>query len=87
MLDIILELILEGAIGVVDSKKIPIAIRIPVALLLLLFIYGTYGLLIYVGKATNSIALRIIGILLIVIFTVLIISKVKQHKNKQERIL
>ena len=39
------------------------------------------------GKATESIALSIIGILLNVIFTVLIISKVKQHKNKQERIL
>lgn len=87
MLDIILELVLDGAIGVVGSKKIPIAIRIPVALILLLFIYGTCGLLIYVGKATNSIALSIIGILLIAIFTVLIISKVKQYKNKQERIL
>ena len=84
MLDIIFELILNGAIEAVGSKKVPIAFRIALALVLLIFIYGVCGLLIYVGIETGNMALAVLGVLLLVIFTVLIISKVKNHKPKEE---
>lgn len=82
MLDIILELILNGAFEAVGSKKVPIVFRIVLALILLTFIYGVCGLLIYVGIETSNIALAVMGILLLVVFTLLIISKVRNHKQK-----
>ena len=84
MLDIIFELILNGAIEAVGSKKVPIVFRIALALVLLIFIYGVCGLLTYVGIETGNTALAVLGVLLLVIFTVLIISKVKNHKQKEE---
>lgn len=82
MLDIILEIILNGAIEAVGSKKVPIAFRVTLALILLVFIYGVCGLLIYVGVEASNVALDALGVLLIVVFTVLIILKVKKLKPK-----
>ena len=79
IIEIILELILDGMIEATGSKKVPMPIRIGLGILLAAIIIGVCGLLLYVGIASGSILLIIISVVLLVAATVWIYSKVKRR--------
>lgn len=80
IIELILELILEGTIEISSNKKVPKWIRYPLILILILFvsivIIGIFILGIYIYKE-NAIA----SLILIIISIILLISGVVKFKN------
>ncbi len=82
LLEIIVEIILEGAMEASSSKKVPLPARIFLAVVL----FGLYafisGVLVVVGLQNDSPLIVVIGILLFVFFTVGILFKVWKIKKR-----
>ena len=80
-IELILELILEGAVEATGSKKVPILVRIILAAMILALIFGVCGLLIYIGVDTGNMGLMVLGATIAVVFIVLAIVKIRKHKK------
>lgn len=57
IIEVVLELVLDGAIEAAGSKKVPMPIRILAAGIVLVIALGLIGLLFWVGVDSNSTAL------------------------------
>ena len=69
MVDVILDLILEGTFGVAKSKRVPFPIRILSAGLILLFFLGIVGFLFWNGVRSKKGFLIALGILFLIGFS------------------
>ena len=67
VIEIVLELILDGMIEAIGSKKVPMPIRIGLVVLLAAIVVGVCGLLLYVGISSGSLLLIIISIVLLLL--------------------
>ncbi len=81
-IELILELILDGAIEAAGSKKMPMPVRIILAVVILALIFGVCGLLIYIGIDTGNAGLTVLGTAIAVVFIVLAIVKIRKHKKQ-----
>jgi biotin transporter BioY len=81
--EIVLEIVLEGAVEAAGSRKTPMLVRILLAALILLVFLGTAGLVLWVGMASENAALAVLGIILLALVGIFVFSKVKQFRNRR----
>ena len=84
ILEIIFELLFEGAAHVAGSKKVPKWIRYPLAIIILLFIAAIIGLILWIGISSlkENIFGGIIAILIGLVLLVCGVMKLKKYYNE-----
>ena len=80
--EILFELIVEGSIGAVGDKKVPIPIRILAAVLLFLIFGTVVGALIYIGISEGSWILIVVGAVIGLLIVFAVWKTVKKHRGK-----
>ena len=80
-IELILELILDGAIEAAGSKRVPMPVRIILASMILALVFGVCGLLVYIGVDIGNAGLIVLGTAIIVVFIILAIVKIRKHKK------
>lgn len=83
ILEILFELIVEGSIGAVGDKKIPIPIRISAAVFLLLLFGAVVGAFIYIGISEGSWIAVAAGIAIALITVFAIWRTVRKHRDNR----
>ncbi len=83
ILEILFELIVEGSIGAVGDKKIPVPIRILAAVFLLLLFGAVVGTLIYIGISEGSWIAIVAGIAIVLITVFVIWRTVRKHRDNR----
>jgi len=81
IIELILDLVLNGAAEAVDCKKAPIWIRILSAIIILAVVIGFGGLLIWSGVNEGKLVLILLGIGVFVLFAMLGIYKVIKYRK------
>ena len=84
IIEIILELILDGMVEAAGSKKVPMPIRIALGSFLALLVLALFGLLLYVGISSGSIVLIALSAVLIVASIIWATVKIKAFKARQK---
>ena len=85
IIEVVLELVLDGAIEAAGSKKIPMPVRILAAGIILVFALGLIGLLFWVGMDSGSTGLMILAAVLLVIFGGWVIFSARRHNRKASK--
>lgn len=62
LLELVLEIVMEGAIGAAGSRQVPLPVRLVLGGLLLALLLGLSGLLVWVGLDTGRWLLAALGI-------------------------
>ena len=83
LLELILEIILEGAATAADSRRVPLPVRILMAGLLLLFFGGIAGLLLWTGIGSGNWGLTALGILFLTGFGALVYVRVRRIRKRR----
>lgn len=81
IMELLLEIILDGALESITERKIPLLIRIFAALVLLVFYLGFGGCLLYIGISKKDGMFTGISIFLFLMITCLIIKKCKELRR------
>ena len=81
ILEIVFDFIVEGAIQAVDCKRVPMFVRVLSAAVIMVLLFGVCGFLIGIGISEGENILIVLGVGLFVVFAVLAIYKVIQHKK------
>lgn len=81
ILEILIELILEGTMEASKNKKVPKIIRYPLIFLIVLLFIGVIGLIFFTGILAYQRINKICGILLIIIAIILFISSIIRFRN------
>lgn len=84
ILEICMEIILEGAETAVTEKKFPFWFRVTAAVFLLLFYMGFVGLLFYIGIRNESIIITGIAVFILVIIAAAIVKKYKEIGHRSQ---
>lgn len=82
LLDILLSIIVDGAVVAVEDKRTPLWVRILLAAALLIFFLGLSGLLIGAGLGTGNLPLTALGVLFLLGSAVLVVHKLRKRKRK-----
>lgn len=82
IIEVVLELILDGAIEAAGSKKVPMPIRILAAGIVLVFALGLICLLFWVGLDSGSTGLMILAAVLLAIFSGWVFFVVRRHNRE-----
>lgn len=80
ILELILEIVLDGVIEAAGNEKVPKKIRIILAAVTFPFVFGICGLLIYVGIRTEEFLLIIIGTVLLMGFMIMVAQKYRARE-------
>ena len=83
IIEVVLELILDGMVEAANSKTEPMPIRIGVAAILGLLVLALFGLLLWVGISSGSVLLIVLSVVLLVACIAWVCFKVKKHKIKK----
>ena len=83
IIEVVLELILDGMVETASSKKVPMPIRIALAAILGLLVLTLFGLLLWVGISSGSALLIVLAVVLLAACIAWVFFKVKKHKNKK----
>ena len=83
IIELIFDLVLNGAAELVDYKKAPMIVRILSAVIILAVVIVFCGLLIGAGINKEEIVLILLGIGLFVLFVIGVIYKIIQYKKKK----
>lgn len=81
ILDLIFEIILEGAVEALGCKKVPMLWRVLLAGVLAAFFGGLLGLMFFIGIQRGNILLLIMSPVLFAGLAVLVVLKVKRHRK------
>ena len=82
MIEVVLELVLDGAIEAAGCKKVPMPIRILAAGIVFVFALGLIGLLFWVGMDSGSTGLMILSAVLLAVFSGWVFFAVRRHSRK-----
>lgn len=82
LLELVLEIVLEGAIEAAGSRRVPLPVRIGLALLVAAFFGGIVGLLLWVGIDTRNWPLTALGAGLGAICVVGLWAKIRQFRRR-----
>lgn len=82
IVEIILDIILEGAIEAAGSKKVPLPVRVILAGMIILLSLGVVALVFWIGISRKSTILIFIAAAMLIGFAYLCFSKVRQFKEK-----
>ena len=83
IIEVVLELILDGMVETASSKKVPMPIRIALATILGLLVLALFGLLLWVGISSGSVLVIALDAVLLGACILWICFKVKKHKIKK----
>lgn len=83
LLELVLEIILEGAAAATDSKRVPLPVRILLAALMILFFGGIAGLLIWTGIGSGNGMLAVLGGLLLVWVAGAVLARIKRIRKRR----
>jgi len=83
IIELILEIVLDGMVEIAGSKKVPLPIRIALGAVLALLVLGLFGLLLYSGIQSGSVILIVISVLLMVATVIWVACKIGSFKRKQ----
>lgn len=83
LLELVLEIILEGAATAADSKRVPLPVRILLAALVILFFGGIAGLLIWTGIGSGNGMLAVLGGLLLAWIAGAVLARVKRIRKRR----
>lgn len=81
IMEIVIGIIFEGALEVTTAKKVPMFIRVLVAVVLLTFYIGFGGIFVYIGIVNKSGVAAGCGVFLLVIVAVVVVRKYKEMKR------
>lgn len=82
IVEIILDIILEGAIEAAGSKKVPLPVRVILVGMIILLSLGVVALVFWIGISRKSTILIFIAAAMLIGFAYLCFSKVRQFKEK-----
>lgn len=82
IIEVVLELVLDGAIEAAGSKKVPMPIRILAAGIVLVIALGLIGPLFWVGVDSNSTGLVTLAVVLLVVFSGWVFFAVRRHNRR-----
>lgn len=82
LLEIVLEIILEGAVQTASSSRVPLIVRVVLAALLAAAWLGLSGLLLYVGAQSGSIPLLFCGGLFLFCGGIMLASKIHRIRRR-----
>ena len=73
LIELIIEFVAEGLFWGIDegleAKKVPMPLRILLALILIVFVLGIGGFIVFAGMSTNNVIVRVLlGIIFVVLF-------------------
>ena len=83
--DIIFELILEGSFGAVEDRKVPMALRVLAATVLILIFGGIIGGLIVSGIIEKNYVSIAIGAVIAISIVAVVANTVKKRRNKKDK--
>ena len=83
IIEVVLELILDGMVEAANSKKAPMPIRIVLAAILGLLVLALFGLLLWVGISSGSVLLIVLSVVLLAACIAWVCFKVKKYKIKK----
>ena len=83
IIEVVLELILDGMVEAAESKKVPMPVRIVLAAVLGLLALALFGLLFWVGISSGSALLTVLAVVLLAAFIAGVCFKVKKYKIKK----
>jgi fatty acid desaturase len=75
----ILDLIVEGTLELIGSKKVPMILRIIAGFVLIGLCSGLVGLFVYLGMMHQHPLLIVIGVVLLLFMAVTVYRYIKQH--------
>jgi len=81
ILEVLLELILEGTIEISKSKKVPNIVRYPLIIFIILLFIGVLLVIFFTGIIAYQKINKICGILLIIIGIIMLVSSVIKFKK------
>ena len=81
ILDILFELIIEGSIGAVGDKKVPLPLRILAAVILVVIFGGLVGVLIYIGIDEKNWIIVICGVVVAIAVIGAVWQTVRKHRK------
>ena len=81
-LDLLLDILVDGAVGAVDSPRVPLWARILLGAVLLALFLGLSGLLMAAGIGTGRWGLIVVGVLFLAGTAVLVGRRLRQRKRK-----
>ena len=81
ILEIIFDLIVEGSIGAVGDKKVPILFRILAAVLLIVVFGGVVGVCIFIGINEKDPVPIILGVVVLLLIIGAVWRTVKRHRK------
>ncbi|MBR4344007.1 MAG: hypothetical protein IKP88_15140 [Lachnospiraceae bacterium] len=81
ILEIIFEFIVEGSMGAVGDKKVPLAIRIVAAAVLIIIFGGLVGALLYIGISEKNWVVLALGVVIAIFVVIAIIQTVRKHRK------
>ena len=80
IIEVVLELILDGMVEAAGSKKVPMPVRIALTAVLGLLALALFGLLLWVGISSGSVLLIVLDVVLLAAFIACVYFKVKKYK-------
>lgn len=83
--ELLVEIILEGCIGVAEEKKVPLILRILCVLLLVVFYGGFIGILLSIAISEQSVAMIFITGIVALIILFGFIYKFREIKKNKEK--
>lgn len=81
ILDILFDLIVEGSIGAVGDKKVPLALRILAVVFLTVIFGGLVGVLVYIGIDEKNWIILIIGVVIALAVIGAVWQTVRKHRK------
>ena len=79
--DILFELIVEGSMGAVGDKKVPLPLRILAAVFLIVIFGGLVGALVYIGIDENNWIVLILGVFIALAAIAAVWQTWKKHRK------
>ena len=81
ILDILFELIVEGSLGAVGDKKVPLPLRILAAVLLIVVFGGLVGVMIYIGIDEKNWFIIAGGVIIAIAVAGAVWKTMKKHRK------
>lgn len=81
LIEILVEIVLEGAQEAVGARKLPYPVRVFAAVLLLIFSVGVIGFIVFLAVKTKSRVVAGIAVFLLVMFVVAAAKKYRELRG------
>ena len=83
LLDLVLGILLEGALEAAGSRRVPLPVRVALWIVVLAFMAGTVGLVAWVGVETGRPGLLVLSAAMAAGFALMLWALRRQHREKK----